>query len=473
MAEALNIGEEFKEYFNGYVKYAERKSAIGASLGRAPEQVEAGGKPRDVHNPKACSRYLQSQLISYKYQATGVQTVASRSHRIDISPAQHCLHSLTLAFRQRLSFSVLGISGQRPKIQVLEMEAERRKKRKGGAEREREKKKRLLEKTVKTCQNISTLFLGKSEKSKETFERQLDTSTFLVQDTVHQADSDNQTNTENNDSDSIQKKLGDRTNELNNYVEENQTQAIDAETGSHQDESESEPNDDFYFSRPSITNLNVFVEFHPKQPKIANKRYNFELIYFKKSGMVRNWISIRLDKSYDKIYCWICLAFCKEKQLPSLASGADMSLMSVKHLYTRIEEHELSKGHISSTEAYLMHKKEKNVYSLIFSNAAEKHKAQIERNRQILHRIIEAIKVIGKRGLSYRGSDNEAAYSLLDDSIDHGNFLEMILLISKLDVLLRNHIEKVAKESKAIHSQPGRTRGRGNMVTFLSKTTIK
>lgn len=61
------------------------------------------------------------------------------------------------------------------------------------------------------------------------------------------------------------------------------------------------------------------------------------LIYFKKSGMNRNWINIRLNKSCDKIYCWIGLAFCKEKHLPSLASGTDIALMSLKHLYYTLE----------------------------------------------------------------------------------------------------------------------------------------
>lgn len=45
-----------------------------------------------------------------------------------------------------------------------------------------------------------------------------------------------------------------------------------------------------------------------------------------------------------------------------------------------------------------------------------------------MFRIIETIKLIGKRGLSYRGSGNsEAAYNLFDETIDHGNFLELLI----------------------------------------------
>ena len=50
------------------------------------------------------------------------------------------------------------------------------------------------------------------------------------------------------------------------------------------------------------------------------------------------------------------------------------------------------------------------------------------------------INVIKKQGLSYRGSEFEAAYNLEDQSIDHGNFLEMVMLLSMYDPCLRQHL---------------------------------
>ena len=49
----------------------------------------------------------------------------------------------------------------------------------------------------------------------------------------------------------------------------------------------------------------------------------------------------------------------------------------------------------------------------------------------MLEHIIDVMKLIGKRGLSYRGKQGEAAYTLDDNTIDHGNFLEMIVLLSQ------------------------------------------
>lgn len=62
-----------------------------------------------------------------------------------------------------------------------------------------------------------------------------------------------------------------------------------------------------------------------------------------------------------------------------------------------------------------------------------------------MHRIIDVIKLIGKRGLSYRNRNNEAAYTLNDTSLDHGNFLEIILLLSKYDEVIKCHLDKVIK----------------------------
>jgi len=97
-------------------------------------------------------------------------------------------------------------------------------------------------------------------------------------------------------------------------------------------------------------------------------------------------------------------------------------------------------------------------------------KKEVENRRQVLLRIIDIIKLIGKRGLSYRPKNNEAAYKLINQSLDHGNFLEMILLLGKYDPILNAHLEKSIKNSIKSHNA-GSKQGEG-FVNFLSKTTV-
>lgn len=86
-----------------------------------------------------------------------------------------------------------------------------------------------------------------------------------------------------------------------------------------------------------------------------------------------------------------------------------------------------------------MMKNSSSVDSLIIHGLSSIRKKEIENNRNILFRLIEIIKLIGKRGLSYRGQKCEAAYTLNDSNLDHGNFLEMVLLVSKFDPKLKGH----------------------------------
>lgn len=87
-----------------------------------------------------------------------------------------------------------------------------------------------------------------------------------------------------------------------------------------------------------------------------------------------------------------------------------------------------------------------------------------------MDRIVNVVKVIGKRSLSYRGSDFEAAYTLEDRSLDHGNFLEMIMLLGLYDPCLQQHLTECIEKSKALHESGAR--GRGSLVTLLSKDTV-
>ena len=62
-------------------------------------------------------------------------------------------------------------------------------------------------------------------------------------------------------------------------------------------------------------------------------------------------------------------------------------------------------------------------------------------------------------------------YTLDDNSIDNGNFLELIILLGKYDVCLKEHLTACITQSKKMH-QSQQARGCGAAVTLLSKTTV-
>lgn len=87
-----------------------------------------------------------------------------------------------------------------------------------------------------------------------------------------------------------------------------------------------------------------------------------------------------------------------------------------------------------------------------------------------MERAVDVVKFIGKRGLCYRGKQFEAAHTLDDNNSDHGNFLELIILLGKYDVCLKEHLTECMEKSKKMHQSQARSRGAA--VTFLSKTTV-
>ncbi|KAL4098359.1 hypothetical protein QTP88_022988 [Uroleucon formosanum] len=96
-----------------------------------------------------------------------------------------------------------------------------------------------------------------------------------------------------------------------------------------------------------------------------------------------------------------------------------------------------------------------------------KRAKEIEQRRMVLNRLIDIVLFIGKQDIAYRGK-HEGAHSLDDRNKNHGNFLELVLLIADYDSILNNHVQESIKSSKKMMNK----KGRGSLNTFLSKHFI-
>ncbi|CAG9773562.1 unnamed protein product [Ceutorhynchus assimilis] len=172
-----------------------------------------------------------------------------------------------------------------------------------------------------------------------------------------------------------------------------------------------------FFSKPNFDELHLFFNYHPKKP---NKP--------------------------------ICLAFSHISKESAFKNG----FREWKHVHQRIFEHENSSLHKNSCESYFMYQKEKNIDTLIIRGYHDKRTSEVMKNRQILGRVIDVIKIIGKRGLAYRSHLNEAAYSLSDETYD---------------IILKGHLDKIIAQSTK-YKEMGARKRQGNFLTFLSKSTL-
>jgi len=99
------------------------------------------------------------------------------------------------------------------------------------------------------------------------------------------------------------------------------------------------------------------------------------------------------------MFCSICLAFSSDNPFT-------YGLSDWKHIYQCISEHENSKIYNQCYEVYFMHSQQRDVGSLLMCNQMSQQRKEVKKNRQVLERIIDVCKLIGKH--------NEAA-SLLED----------------------------------------------------------
>jgi len=117
------------------------------------------------------------------------------------------------------------------------------------------------------------------------------------------------------------------------------------------------------------------------------------ILQIRKWEILRKWISHSLDRK--SFFCWICIGFgFKDDQSIFVTGYSGVT----KHFYDRIKEHEMSKTHINNLESFLMFESNKDIISY-FSKAREIKLREIQNNKNILERVIETIKIIGKRVL--------------------------------------------------------------------------
>ena len=193
------------------------------------------------------------------------------------------------------------------------------------------------------------------------------------------------------------------------------------------------------FVRPSEQEREAFFKCHP----IRDETEVSGVIFQTKEGVPRKWLTF--SKEDGGLHCSMCLAFGKYSFSTTESDR--------RHWTCRVQEHEQSSGHKNSVAAYMAWS-HSNVIETAFQKQPSRNRSHIMEKRAFLGRIIDIVKVIGKCGLPYRGSTkNEAAYTLDNPIINHGVFLELVLLLTKYDKITENHIKDCVERSRSLHER--------------------
>lgn len=131
----------------------------------------------------------------------------------------------------------------------------------------------------------------------------------------------------------------------------------DSESSTGENEREKTENSFEYFARPQPKDYDLFFKKHPKQTtqRIIPNVFN------SKDGTNRKWLTY--NEGTHSLFCSVCLAFAK----PSVSESAFVKggMQDWKHAHQRVQEHERSKSHRESAEAFFLRASKADICSLL------------------------------------------------------------------------------------------------------------
>lgn len=327
---------------------------------------------------------------------------------------------------------------------ILRMD--KRKLLKGGAQKIREKKQKLMQESAKHCSKITDIYnnISKPNAVKPVHDISLTPDEAT---TIANCTSEASTSTPS-----------EITNICTSDESKNSTKSESSENILQSSDFTYLP--DSYFLRPSLNDQQDFISKHPCQPPVSkNLPFLPHQVFTRPNGSSRKWLSFCKEK--NGLFCFICLLYSDSTNQSPFVTGG---MSDWRHTIQRINEHENSRIHNKCTEAHIINVKRKDIYSTLWAENSTLRQKNANDRRRILEIVIDVVKFIGKRGIAFRSHRNENANSLKDVTLDHGNFLETILLLSKYEPVLQRHLSVITKYADC--------QRKGSTVTLLSKTTI-
>lgn len=173
-----------------------------------------------------------------------------------------------------------------------------------------------------------------------------------------------------------------------------------------------------------------FLKLHPIQPQKLDISHLFTRDCVGRN-VLRKWLSY--DDANKKFYCSTCMAFSDHRN--AFRTGV---VLDKKHTSTRIKEHESSDTHLTAADAFIRHDKNKTIDELFDNKQRILRLSNVQRNQEVVKRIVHWILCMGRQGFAYRGS-SESAKSFNDVSVNHGNLLEILLTASQHDLSVKQH----------------------------------
>lgn len=155
----------------------------------------------------------------------------------------------------------------------------------------------------------------------------------------------------------------------------------------------------------------------------------------------------------NKLYCFCCRLFAvaTTKGISAFVTG----FQKWWKLSPKVNDHENSEQHINCVEKWKTLAAGLKLEKTIDSETVRVMEAEKKRWRDMLHRLLDITLFLAKQNLPFRGHRES------ESSLNKGNFLELVEMLSKYDAVLKEHLMRLKQSTCKLQSA----------VTYLAPET--
>jgi hypothetical protein len=146
----------------------------------------------------------------------------------------------------------------------------------------------------------------------------------------------------------------------------------------------------------------------------------------------RPWLEYSVLK--DAAYCFCCRVFKTTNEGNNAEDAfSNNGVRAWKKCIEKMDKHAACKSHVDAMMRWKGYQASTKQGSVV-AQLSDAHKDIVKRNREYLGRLVQIILYLAQQGVAFRGHDESS------DSLNKGNFLELVDLISKIDPTFQHNM---------------------------------